>query len=108
MSGFLTLVIPLIVLLYWWDSIRSKEIARQAGKLRCQQHGLQFLDDTVSLAKIRFRRGSSGRLSVTRQYQFEFCTDGSKRYQGTLWVTARYAHGIEMEPYAITESNDMV
>lgn len=108
MSGLIALIVLLAVVIYWWDSIRSKEIARQAGGSRCQRYGLQFLDDTVSLSKLRYRRSVNGRLQFTRLYRFEFCTNGAKRYQGNLWVTARHAHDIEMEPYAINEPDGIV
>jgi hypothetical protein len=96
-------VVALLALLaataYWMAAIRSKEIARAAGRQACERAEVQFLDDTVELTRLRLRRDRDGRLAVFRQYRFEFTSDGATRYRGELAMAGRRVTQLTMEPY---------
>lgn len=79
--------------------MRGKELARTAALNACKRHNLQFLDDTVSMRRIRFLRSSHGRLQLARKYVFEFSSQGINRHGGHLWVCGGRAYDLEMEPY---------
>ena len=85
--------------------MRCKEAARQTGLATCKKHGLQFLDDTVSLEKISWQRNSKGVAGLTRRYSFEFTSDGSQRYKGKMQVTAGLVSKVELPPYRIAETD---
>jgi Protein of unknown function (DUF3301) len=87
--------------IYWVDAMRARGIARLSGKVACDKAGLIFLDDTVVLHKIRFRRDGLGRLGIYRKYCFEFTSDGSQRYNGEISMFAKHVVNLTMEPYRI-------
>jgi hypothetical protein len=84
---------------YWYDAMRAKERARDAGRRRCDEAGVTFLDDTVTLTRLRVRRDGDGRLSILREFQFEFTSDGSVRHGGEITLIGGQIRRIEMEPY---------
>lgn len=97
------LIILVSVFLYWLGSIRAKEIATNYSRDACQKVSLEFLDQTVSLKKVRLRRNSSGHLNFYREYQFEFTSTGEHRYKGRLKLLGKSLLGVEMEPHQFTE-----
>jgi len=91
-----------VVSWYWWDTMQSKEVARQAGKRACDQAGVQFLDDTVEKKKVWIRRNARGRLELCRIFFFEFATDGEYRYQGRVVVLGNIVSDVSMDAYRIS------
>ncbi len=86
---------------FWQQSLRSKEIARLAGKDACDRAGVQFLDDTVELVRLRWRRDADGALRIYRHYRFEFAADGSHRWRGELALLGTRVRFVELEPYRL-------
>jgi hypothetical protein len=84
---------------YWYGAMRAKELARDAGRRRCGEVGVTFLDDTVSLTRLRLRRDEDGQAAIYREFQFEFTSDGSARYGGEITLLGERITHIEMEPY---------
>lgn len=84
---------------YWFDAMRSKELARAAGQNACRTAGVQFLDDTVALARVRLRRDDHGRVRLWREYYFEFASDGSRRHRGELTLLGVRVLRVELEPF---------
>ena len=85
----------------WVDALRSREAALAAGRSACERYGVQFLDDTVAFARLRFARDGDGRLRVERLYSFEFSEDGSNRRSGSIRVHGRFAEDVDLEPYPV-------
>ena len=50
----------------WLDSLRARERAVRAGRAACERYALQFLDDTVSFARVRLGRDQDGQLKIAR------------------------------------------
>ncbi|GAB2574459.1 DUF3301 domain-containing protein [Dyella jejuensis] len=69
----------------WLTLSRARDRAIFEARSRCQQHGLQLLDETVGLSGLRLRR-LSGRRVVERRYSFEVSVDGNDREAGHLWM----------------------
>ena len=90
---------------YWFNAMRAKELAHQACHRRCNDVGVTFLDDTVALTRLRLRRDSEGRLRIHREYQFEFTSDGSRRYGGEIALLGEYIQYLVLEPYREDNSN---
>lgn len=67
---------------YWHDALRSQEQARAAGRRACENAGVQFLDDSVVLVRVRLRRDPRGALAFWREYRFEFSINGAGRHPG--------------------------
>jgi hypothetical protein len=102
---FMLVVIAVLGFFYWVDALRAKEQARRAGKQRCQEAGVNFLDDSVVLRRLGFRQPGSRRIAFYRKYSFEFSSDGSIRYRGEIELLNKQVHAVSMEPYRIPDTN---
>jgi hypothetical protein len=84
---------------FWFDSVRTLEIARNAGKRACNDAKVQFLDDTVASIALALVRDNSGRRMLRRTYRFEFSDTGDSRLEGRLTVLGDKIESVTMEPY---------
>ena len=82
-EGAVIIAVVLLVVL-WVDSLRARERAVAAGRSACERYGLQFLDDTVSFARLRLARDAEGRVKLRRTYTFEFSDTGNNRRHGAI------------------------
>jgi len=85
----------------WADSLRARERAVRAGRAACERYAVQFLDDTVSFAKMRLARDQDGRVKIARTYTFEFTETGNSRRQGAIVMLGRELAEIRLEPYRL-------
>lgn len=69
----------------WWQLMQGRHRARHAAKQVCANHGLQLLDDTVSLSSITWSREDAD-ARVLVNYGFEFATNGAVRRHGTASI----------------------
>lgn len=86
---------------FWQQALRSKEIARAAGKGACDRAGVQLLDDTVELTRLRWRRDPAGALRIYRHYRFEFTGDGNHRFHGEAALLGAKVLFVDLEPYRL-------
>lgn len=85
--------------LLWADSLRARERAVRAGRSACERYQLQFLDDTVSFARLRLARDDGGQLKLSRTYTFEFSDTGNNRRHGAIVMLGGEVADLHMEPY---------
>lgn len=81
MANTLFLLLALGLLMLWWlDSARARELAIDIVSEVCKRRGLQWLDGTVALARmgLRWRRGPIWR----RMFRFEYSAEGLGRREG--------------------------
>lgn len=71
---------------FWHDSMRAREIGVRAVRAACSAEGLQLLDETIAIARLRPRRNRSGHLCWLRVYQFEYSDTGDNRRPGSVHV----------------------
>lgn len=88
--------------LLWIDSLRARERAVQAGRSACKRYDLQFLDDTVSFARLRLARDEEGQLRIARTYTFEFSDTGNNRRHGAIVMLGTRVQDLQLEPYPLT------
>jgi hypothetical protein len=88
-------------LLLWADSLKARERAVRAGRSACERYQLQFLDDTVSFARMRLGRNHDGELRIARTYTFEFSDTGNNRRQGAIVMLGGEVQDLHMEPYPV-------
>lgn len=100
-NELILIIILLLVIAYWLDAMRVKEIARAVSRRACDDSGVVFLDDTVFLGQFRLRRNALGQMSVFRQYQFEFTSDGYDRYQGYVQMLGKQVQALHMDVFRI-------
>jgi hypothetical protein len=88
MGDLATLLLLLVLMAIagaWLVLSRARDRAIQEARWRCQQHGLQLLDETVGLSGVRLRRFRGQRV-LERRYSFEVSIDGNDREAGHLWM----------------------
>ncbi len=74
-----------IVVWFWQDSLRVRDIANAAAIEACTRLGLQFLDGTVAFARLRPVR-DAGQLRLRRTYIFDYTAHSIDRLQGFVVV----------------------
>ena len=90
-----------LAVLFALDSLRARERAVRAGREACKRYGLQFLDDTVSFARLRLARDDEGRMKIARTYTFEFTETGNTRRHGAIVMLGQELRDIQLEPYRV-------
>jgi uncharacterized protein DUF3301 len=88
-------------ILLWTDSLKARERAVRAGRSACERYELQFLDDTVSFARMRLARNDDGELRIARTYTFEFSDTGNNRRQGAIVMLGGEVQDLHLEPYRV-------
>lgn len=92
MDAILALLVVLTaVVVLWFDSAGARERARALGKATCRRLGVQLLDDTVGLRRLRVGRNPQGRVCLVREFGFEFSPDGATRLPGMIRLRGRRA-----------------
>lgn len=81
MSTLLPFLALFLIAWIWLDGARAREFATTLARRYCEHRGMQFLDDTVSLARIGLRRTDQG-LRIRRMFRFEFSLEGVGRRVG--------------------------
>jgi len=86
---------------YWIHAVRSKEIAVKAAEKHCEFMQVQFLDQTVFLKKLNFKRYGEGQLGFMREYYFEFTVSGEDRYFGRVFMLGNRVESVNLDPHRI-------
>ena len=81
-----SLLLASIGVVWWFSAAEALERARAHAQAACARAGVQLLDATVALRRIRLRRAAEGWV-LERRYAFEFSPDGVQRVQG--WIDLR-------------------
>ena len=86
-----------VVFWYWSDSLRTREQALRVCAGACRQMGVQLLDQTVVVRRLRLGRDAGGHVRLRRHYGFEFSIDGIDRYRGHAVMLGRFLVHLEMD-----------
>jgi hypothetical protein len=84
---------------FWLDSLQKREIAVAAGRQAAERYGLQFLDETVALSRLRAGRDHNGRLLLRRTYGFEVSDTGADRLPCSVTLLGQQIEALDMPPY---------
>lgn len=71
---------------FWWDGLNKRELAIRAARIICQKAGVQLLDETVALKRLRFVRDDNQRVRIQRQFVFEYSDTGDNRLPGYVYL----------------------
>jgi hypothetical protein len=100
-SELMIVLLFIAIIWYWLDGVRAKELARHAGRNACAQDHVSFLDDTVVQQKVSLRRNRSGHVVIRRCYDFEFTSDGSCRYKGSIDMLGKTVSHVSLETHRV-------
>ncbi len=93
----LNLLLLLMLLIWFWrDSLRVREIAIQVSRTACRSHGVQFLDQTVALRRIGLRWLRVG-LRFRRVYEFDYSLEGSGRMTGYIVMLGNQSETLRID-----------
>ncbi len=98
MQELLLIICLMAVVAYWWDSMRSGELALMTCHRLCQRSELQLLDNTVMRQRIWLGRSASGQLQLCRIYSFDYSDDNEARWQGYIVILGRHVAETSMDP----------
>lgn len=95
MPALTALVLLALLVWFWLDSARAREIATEICKAGCRQRGLQFLDQTVALRRVTPRWTPTG-VRIRRMFRFDFSEEGVGRRTGHITLI-----GISLEEFTL-------
>jgi hypothetical protein len=101
MGKVITLLVLALIAWYWSYSQKIKQLALRASINRCKEAGVQFLDHSVVLHRIGFRKNSNNQWKMIREYRFEFTSTGDHRYIGRVVMQSHHLVSSELEPYSL-------
>lgn len=82
---------------YWYAGMQVREQAIVVGRRSCAASQVQFLDDSVSLSRIRFTRNGQGQLQFQRDYRFEFSDTGDNRRPGVIRMQGNRVEWVSLD-----------
>ena len=107
-----SMLLPLLLLIgillaawLWRASMQAKEVATCAAENACEKHNLQFLDETVALKSIKFKRDEMGSPCLLRHYQFEYYDGEQIRKISTIDLLGNIVIDVELNHTTHDESN---
>ena len=80
--------------LYFFSSIRVRELALQAVGRAAKADDYQLLDQSVHIRRVSLSRDQTGRWHIWRQYRFDYSYDGVNRRQGHVIMLGRRLQAI--------------
>jgi len=83
-------------LVAWWQLMHGRQIATKAAQKVCAHHGLQLLDDTVSLRSVSWNRNARS-VAILVNYGFEFATNGAMRRNGIASLGFPYSLTVTLD-----------
>jgi Protein of unknown function (DUF3301) len=84
MSSLALLAVIGLLVWFWLESLKSRDIAIQVARNSCRQQELQLLDGTVSLQTLRPFYRSRDDYGLKRTYTFDYSGDGVSRQTGCV------------------------
>lgn len=84
------------VVLFWVASMQARENALRVVHRACERDGLQLLDETVAVVRLRVGRDGRGQARWRRLYRFEFA-EGAQRRTGYAEFVGLHCTRLELE-----------
>jgi hypothetical protein len=100
-----TLFVALAAGWFWLDSLRARDVALDGARRACEAEGVQLLDWTVAMKRIRLGRDEEGRRGWQRTYEFEFSDTGNNRIGGSITVLGRQMLALNLPVISAPPSN---
>ncbi|HKB81590.1 MAG TPA: DUF3301 domain-containing protein [Burkholderiales bacterium] len=90
---------------FWLDSLRARDVALDGARRACEAEGVQLLDWTVAMKRLRLGRDEEGRRGLQRTYGFEFSDTGNNRIEGSITVIGRQLLALNLPVIAAPRSD---
>ncbi len=106
LTANIVLVLLGLTVLIWSNVRGAAEVATHHGRQACEESGVQWLDHTVMLERLSFKRASDGWFRPLRRYRFDFSADGHDRHRGHLELLGHELQWLRMPPQAKPSQNE--
>ncbi len=80
----------------WWDGLQKRELAVAAARRVCAQAGVQLLDETVALRRMRLKRDAGRGYRLYREYGFEYSDTGDNRLPGRIHLLGEQVLDVQL------------
>ncbi len=97
LSTLLILAVFGLLVWFWADSLRTRELALSICAKACAKIDAQLLDDTVALRRIGIARNTRGNAVWRRTYNFEYSLDRQQRLRGSLTLRGRLVESLAIQ-----------
>jgi hypothetical protein len=84
---------------FWINTLQAREAAILVGRAAAEKSGLQLLDETVAMSRLRLARDAMGRLRLRRTYHFEVSDTGAERLECSLVLLGNRVEAVEIPPH---------
>jgi hypothetical protein len=84
MPSLALLLLIVLIVWIWLKSLTYRDIAVHTARDTCTHEGVQFLDGTVSLQKIKPFYVDIDHFGLKRTYVFDYSGDGLSRHRGCI------------------------
>lgn len=88
----------------WYHVLRLREHVTAHARKLCEQYGVQLLDDSVALHRLRIKH-QRGALRVTREYRFETSCGGNDRQSASITLHGDRIVGTSMPARAASAAD---
>lgn len=88
-----------------WRGMGLHARALGIARRHCKQAGVQLLDESVALSRLRPARGRHGRPGISRRYAFEFTVTGERRYAGFVELHGQTLMKVELAPHPFPDAD---
>ncbi|MEJ2044584.1 MAG: DUF3301 domain-containing protein [Reinekea sp.] len=99
LSDLVWLSALIILAALWWHGQGVKARAVAHARLYCEQHDLQWLDESMVIRRLWPVRSRSGSLVLQRTYFFEFSSTGEYRYRGAVIMEGYNLKSVDVQTY---------
>ncbi len=82
---------------YWYAGLHAREQAIAVGRRSCADSGVQFLDESVVLRRLRLARNADGQLQFQRDFHFEFSDTGDNRRPGVVRMLGERVEWVSLD-----------
>lgn len=97
MAELTLLAVLALALGFWFDHRKVQDHAIDYCRRACADAGLQFLDETAALSRLRLRRDAGGRVRFERCFTFEYSGAPGDRGRGYLIMLGHRADTFVIE-----------
>jgi hypothetical protein len=96
-TALLALIVLILIVWFWADSLRARECALRVCAKACQEINAQLLDETVALRRVSLARNEYGRAVLRRTYRFEYSLDRTHRLRGSVIMRGRAVETVAIQ-----------
>jgi hypothetical protein len=95
MPNLFYLLAAVLIAIFSFDTMRAREAAIRVAKVKCQNHDIQLLDQSVVLVSVKPCWTQQG-FRLKRSYHFDYSLEGVEREQGKIAMVGSRLVSIEI------------